>query len=427
MVLDSPTAAIGSVAFVRDGKTLLATDASRTLHRWDTVSGKEDASSGWPLSLRSAVAAARLSADGRLVVAPGADGYVILWDARTGEEKHSFADGARASALAPDGKRIVLCGTGGVRIVDAVTARVLTPSQPVAVGLGPLFSSDGRTVVFLAAEQGLMALSLFESATNQSRGRYLLGNTFMTCLAFAPDGRLLAAGGSDGNVTIFDLMNGKKVWSGTGHMGDVRALAFSPDGSLLASAGMDGSAVCWDATRFRPAVKPREMKTDRAATLWEDLAGENAVRAYAAHWELVEAPGEAIALLKQHLKPAGGERGKQFARWIADLEDEDFEVRQSASDELAKAGSSAEESIRRAMATNPPPETKRRLESLLEKLSTRVLSPEDRRGLRAIEILERITTPDARQLLESLAKGADAEPITVEAQESLARLKARTP
>ena len=39
----------------------------------------------------------------------------------------------------------------------------------------------------------------------------------------------------------------------------------------------------------------------------------------------MESPGDTIALLKRHLKPARGERAKQFARWIADLEDEEFE------------------------------------------------------------------------------------------------------
>jgi hypothetical protein len=370
----------------------------------------------------------RLSADARLAFATGADGHVILWDTRSGEEKMSLPSGERAAALSSDGKRLVLSGSAGMRVIDVVTGRGLAPPEHISGGLRPLFSPDGRTLVCLTAEQGLMTLSLFEATTLQSRGRHLLGNTFMNSLAFAPDGRLLAAGGADGTVTVFDLMNGKKVWSGTGHLGDVRALAFSPDGSLLASAGMDGSAVCWDATRFRPASpKSGELKAERVEKLWEDLTSENAVRAYSAHWELVEAPAAAVALLKQHLKPAGGERGKQFARWIADLEDDDFEVRQSASEELAKVGSAAEESMRRAMAANPPPETKRRLEALMDKLKTRVLSPEDRRASRALEILERIATPEARQLLEALANGSDAEGLTVEAQESLARLKARTP
>ncbi len=69
---------------------------------------------------------------------------------------------------------------------------------------------------------------------------------------------------------------------------------------------------------------------------------------------------------------------------------------------------------------------RRRIEALMEKLRA-VTRPEALRALRAVAVLEDIATPEARQLLETLAKGAPEARLTQEAKASLTRLaKQRT-
>src|SRR5262249_43717848 len=69
-------------------------------------------------------------------------------------------------------------------------------------------------------------------------------------VAFSPDGKYIAVGGTDGTRTrgvlrLLDAATGRKVRTLNGHWGTVQAVAFSPDGRLLASGGWDGTVRVW--------------------------------------------------------------------------------------------------------------------------------------------------------------------------------------
>jgi WD40 repeat protein len=69
---------------------------------------------------------------------------------------------------------------------------------------------------------------------------------FPTSIAYSPDGKVLASGGSDNRIRLWDPDTGKEVRILEGHKGSVNCIAFSPDGKWLASGSQEHELWLWD-------------------------------------------------------------------------------------------------------------------------------------------------------------------------------------
>ena len=112
-------------------------------------------------------------------------------------------------------------------------------------------------------------------------------------------------------------------------------------------------------------------------------------------------------------------------RSIADLDSPRFAVRQQAAVKLGQLGDLAVPLFKDALAKQPTPEARQRLEQLLDRAEAPLASGEELRALRAVEVLERIGTPGALALLADVAKGDPAARLTRDAKASLERLSRR--
>src|SRR5205823_1163704 len=107
---------------------------------------------------------------------------------------------------------------------------------------------------------------------------------------------------------------------------------------------------------------------------------------------------------------------------VKDLDSDNFTKRQKANKALEQLESQARPALEKVLANPPSAEARSRAKNLLERLDGPVAAPEDLRMVRAVEVLERVGTAEARDLLARLAKGAAGARLTTEASASLGRL-----
>ncbi|MGH6693150.1 MAG: WD40 repeat domain-containing protein, partial [Gammaproteobacteria bacterium] len=98
-------------------------------------------------------------------------------------------------------------------------------------------------------------LASFRTAIHQRAGHEAL----VTSLAFSPDGAFLASGHVDGNIHLWSLDTGQEVLARARHDASVGGLAFSPDGLTLASGGLDSTLKLWELGQLRQGEPQRRL------------------------------------------------------------------------------------------------------------------------------------------------------------------------
>jgi hypothetical protein len=380
----------------------------------------------------------------------GKEEFVVsLWEVATGRELSRLKatpGGAHVLAVSPDGRLAALAastlGQGDgpaqasiIRLWETATGKeVRSFSGPGASVQALAFSPDGGTLAVAAKEA---RVRVWDVASGREIGAMEGEAGPVSGLAFSPDGRTLAGGfgagrrgvAEEGRVVVWEVASREIRAAFTGHRGGITALAYAPDGRTLVTGGADTTVLVWDlddgdVERARKA----ELSAKDLEDLWGELAVPDAARAHRAQLRLAAAPGPAAALIRKRLPPAVGkpvDTGK-VERLVAELDSDSFTTRERAARELEQVGQPAQPALRRALEARPGLEKRRRLERLLEGLSRTRPSAVPVRHTRALEVLERLGTPEAREVLDELARGDPYARLTQEAKASLQRLARRT-
>jgi WD40 repeat protein/serine/threonine protein kinase len=276
-----------AAAINREGTRIATSCQDRIIRLWDAATGK--ALLAVERYKRSG-GAIQFSPDGRtLVFENGADPLVVI-DAETGVEVGRLpppSEYARAPRFSPDGTQLAFSagshvngyrlGTGSLKqsvwldsrgkIEDLAWThagdRIITVDDQSTIRLWDVKSRDqlasfrghaGIVNSVALSRDGNLLVTASRDGTARiwdmkrlPRKHILRPQTGVHSLGLSPDGRWAVIGGK-GEVQVWDLITGKRLWTQTHGVKWVASVAFSPDGRRVVSGGDDHVIALWDAT-----------------------------------------------------------------------------------------------------------------------------------------------------------------------------------
>ena len=235
------------------GRRLATASADQTARIWDVASG---AAISPPLAHDAPVNWVEFQGDGSRLLSASDDGTIRIWNAADGKPSGgrwlTHASPVRLARFSPDGKRIVSAGFNRtVGLWDAERGTSLGPIQRLdAEILCVAYRPDGEMVA-IGAGDGYASFWKVSDQGLRFASRLLL-KAPVSDVCWSPDSSRLLIASHDGTARVWDLKKRTAVTPEMKHRSWVLHAEFSPDGARVVTASHDGTARVWDANTGRP-------------------------------------------------------------------------------------------------------------------------------------------------------------------------------
>jgi WD40 repeat protein len=357
-----------------------------------------------------------------------------VWDALTYKRRTTFRDrvqhlprigelAAGPYRLGDDGRIFAAMDYTELQLWNTTSGRLLAAFDLQKMGLVPVcgldLSADGRRLL-VAPDTGAAVIDVAGRQVVFKTSRAPKNGSWATC-RLSPDGRRVALAGGDSELLILDVPSGKVVAEHGTKQSAPAHVAFSPDGRRLLTQGGAGWCLVWDVPAAEPA-KP--LTNEEMAAAWARLAGDDVAAAIIATRRWSASGTAAVEFLGKKLRPETPVAPEEVRKLVAELGAPKFRDRETARKRLQEFGEPIVPGLRAELERAADPEVAERLRRIVDHPDKPLPPPtfEVVRGLRALEALEHIGAPAAREVIERMAKGAEGMPLAEEARAILRRL-----
>ncbi len=186
------------------------------------------------------------SPDERFLVAIAQRGRIFkMW--RVADGQPLFVDklhGCRAYAFSSDGKRVAVDQKGFIHCFDIDTEKELKRYPIPDLVQSMAFNADDSRLAVGYLERRHVTVT--DTATGNTVVQVPPGSMGGQIVAWHPSRDLLAIGGDDALIHVWNMAVRRRLFTLEGHAQNLLHLTFHPDGDLLASQGWDGQLLLWD-------------------------------------------------------------------------------------------------------------------------------------------------------------------------------------
>jgi WD40 repeat protein/uncharacterized caspase-like protein len=239
--LEGHSQRVNSVAFSRDGQTIVSGSDDKSVRIWRT-----DGTLVKQLNKHSdGVVAIAFSPEVKAMVVVSADGNVYLCS----ETKRNllttlkaYRNDLKSFAIASNGKMLATASDRTIKLwktSDGSLIKTLNDNKTKITSLA--FSADGKNLVSANADGTVK----FSSVADGKGKTLRLDGDRISSISLSPDGKILATAKADGTINLWNL-EGTLLTTLKGHNAEVTSLSFSPDGQQLLSGSADMSVRIWN-------------------------------------------------------------------------------------------------------------------------------------------------------------------------------------